>query len=147
MRPVAVSTHVPASPDTVFDFVSDTRNDPIWCPNVESVELVEGEEVAVGTRFRFHQHLDRPRGPRISFDGDVEVVELGPHRIVWRVADRFQMRDIELSVEPDGRGSKLTQVTTARFRKAPGLARWVYPRLARRTFEEQFRRLAARFEG
>ena len=145
VRPVSVSTHVPAPPDQVFAFVSDTRNDPYWCPNVERVELVEGEGVAVGTRFRFHQHLDRPGSDRIHFDADAEIIELGDSSITWLTTDKFQIREITLIVEPDGIGSKVTQVTKAAFHRPPGLARWVYPRLARRIFGEQFQNLAAHF--
>jgi hypothetical protein len=145
VRPVSVSTHVPAPPDQVFAFVSDTRNDPYWCPNVERVELVEGQGVAVGTRFRFHQHLDRPGSDRIHFDADVEIIELSDSSITWLATDKFQTREITLIVEPDGIGSKITQVTKAAFRRPPGLARWVYPRLARRIFGEQFQNLVAHF--
>lgn len=147
IRPIRVSAHIPAPPDIVFAFVSDTRNDPYWCPNVERVELVEGQGVAVGTRFRYHQHLDRPGSDRIHFDADVEIVDLGDNTIRWLVSDKFQTREIDLTVEPGGDGSKVTQVTRASFLRPPGLARWVYPRLARRTLEEQFQHLIAHFNA
>lgn len=145
--PVEVSVFVPAPPDVVFAFVADTRNDPRWCPNVETVEMVEGDRVAVGTKFRFHQHLDRPGGGRIQFDGEVEVAELGDRSIGWSVTDRFQHRIIRLGVEPEGEGSRVTQRTAASFHRPPGAARLAYPWLARRTFRAQFRRLAAHFSG
>ena len=145
VRPIRVSAHIPAPPDMVFALVSDTRNDPYWCPNVERVELVEGQGVAVGTRFRFHQHLDRPGSDRIHFDAEVEIVELGDNSIQWLVSDKFQTREIDLTVETDGDGSKVTQVTRATFLRPPGLARLVYPRLARRTLGEQFQHLIAHF--
>jgi uncharacterized protein YndB with AHSA1/START domain len=147
IAPVEVSRFVPAAPDQVFAFVSDTRNDPLWCPNVETVEMIEGDRVTVGTRFRFHQHLDRPGGGRIQFDGEVVVVELGERSIGWSVTDRFQDRFIQLRVEPEGSGSRVTQRTSASFRRPPGPARWVYPFLARRTFKDQFSRLAAQLAG
>jgi hypothetical protein len=145
--PVTVSAHIPTAPDPLFAFVSDTRNDLSWCPNVETVELLEGAGVEIGARFRFHQHLDRSRAERIEFDVDVEVLEIGDRSITWRVTDKFQERLIRLTVEPDGAGSKITQVTTASFHRRPGFVRWVYPFLARRTFREQFAQLADRFEG
>ena len=147
VAPVEVSVFVPAPADLVFAFVADTRNDPRWCPNVETVEMVEGDGVAVGTRFRFHQHLDRPGGGRIQFDGEVEVIELGERSIGWSVTDRFQDRSIQLRVEPEGEGSRVTQRTAATFHRPPGAARWAYPWLARRTFKDQFSRLAAHFAG
>jgi Polyketide cyclase / dehydrase and lipid transport len=145
-RPVSVSGHIPAPPDVVFDLVSDTRNDPLWCENVEKVDLIEGSGVEVGTRFRFHQHLDRPGAERMQFDVDVEVIEMKDRSIRWQANDRFQIREISLVVEPDGSGSRITQVTTATFLRPPGMAKWLYPLLARRIFRKQFRDLAAYFE-
>ncbi len=144
--PVKVSARIPVPPDRLFAFVSDTRNDPLWCPNVETVELVEGDGVEAGARFRFHQHLDRPRSDRIEFDAEVEIVDVGLGTITWHVTDKFQDRSIRLTVEPDGVGSKITQVTEASFRRPPGLAKWAYPLLARRTFKGQFEQLAAYFD-
>jgi uncharacterized protein YndB with AHSA1/START domain len=145
VRPIRVAAHIAAPPAEVFAFVSDTRNDPLWCDNVETVELVAGEDLGVGTRFRFHQHLDRPGGERMQFDVEVEIVELGEHTITWLATDRFQDRQITIDVEPEGQGSRITQVTRPAFRRPPGLARWVYPFLARRVFTRQFRDLAAHF--
>jgi len=127
--------------------VSDTRNDPVWCENVKTVDLVEGNQVEVGTRFRFHQHLDRPGAGRMEFDVDVEVIEIGERRITWEASDRFQTRTISLAVEPEGSGSRITQVTKATFLRPPGTRKWLYPLLARRIFSKQFRDLAAYFES
>lgn len=146
VRPVEAAADIAAPAEVVFAFVSDTRNDPLWCDNVETVEMLAGEGIEVGARFRFHQHLDRPGGQRLQFDVDLEIVDLDERMITWRATDRFQEREITLRVEPAGQGSRVTQVTRARFRRPPGLARWVYPRLARRVFARQFRSLAARFE-
>jgi uncharacterized protein YndB with AHSA1/START domain len=146
VRPVSVSAHIPAPPDVVFDFVTDTRNDPLWCENVETVDLIEGHQVEVGTRFRFHQHLDRPGADRMQFDVDVEVVDMGEHSITWEAKDRFQTRQISLAVQPEGDGSRVTQVTRATFHRPPGSRKWLYPLLARRIFGKQFRELAAYFE-
>jgi len=145
-RPVSVSANIPAPPDEVFALVSDTRNDPLWCENVEKVDLIEGTRVEPGTRFRFHQHLDRPGAGRVQFDVDVEVIEMGQRSIRWRANDRFQTREISLGVEPHGSGSRVTQVTAATFLRPQGMAKWLYPLLARRIFGKQFRDLAAYFE-
>ena len=145
MRPITVSALISVDPDELFEFVSDTRKDPLWCPNVETVDQLAGEGVEVGARFRFHQHLDRPRQERMQFDVDLEVIDLEEHSITWKARDRFQERIISLTVEPHQTGSKITQVTTATFLRPPGLARWVYPTLARRIFRDQFERLARHF--
>jgi len=143
---VTVSGFVPAPPEDVFALISDTRNDPEWCPNVDSAELVEGNGVEVGAKFRFHQHLERS-GKRIEFDATVEIVSLGEDAIGWRVEDRFQTRNISIAVTSEKDGTRITQTTDASFLKKPGLTtRYGYPILARRTLKDQFRHLAAHFE-
>lgn len=145
VRPVTVSTYVPADPRTVFDFVADTRNDPVWCPNVTDVTQVNGIGVGVGSSFRFHQRVEA-QGRVLVSDVDVEIVELGERSIRWRVEDRFQVRDVVLEVDAEGDGSIVTQTTTATFKRKPGLlTKWGYPVLARRTFKDQFGRLAEHF--
>lgn len=145
VRPITVSEHVAASPEAVFEFVSDTRNDPIWCPNVTDVVQVNGVGVGVGSSFRFHQRVET-RGRTLESDVDVEIVELGDRSIRWRVEDRFQIRDVLLEVTPDHEGSMVSQTTTAMFKRTPGLlTRLAYPMLARRTFKDQFAQLAAQF--
>lgn len=143
-RPVTVSARVTAEPGTLFEYVRDTRHDPEWCPNVTDVSQVEGEGVALGSKFEFQQRVEA-QGRELVSDVEVEVVELGERRIRWRVEDRFQIRDVLLTVEAEGHGSKVTQTTTAAFKRRPGVAKWLYPWLARRTFRDQFQRLAERF--
>lgn len=147
VRAVRVAAHIPASPDDVFAFIADTRNDPMWCSNVDTVEQVSDDGVQAGSRFRFHQHLDRLRRARLEFDVEVEVVALNGRSITWNTTDRFQTRTITVTVEPDGTGSRITQVTQASFVKPPGAVKWVYPIVARRTLKQQFADLAAYFES
>jgi hypothetical protein len=144
-RPVTVSFAVAAPPEEVFEFVADTRNDPIWCHNVSDVEQTAGEGVDVGSRFRFHQTVETG-GRTLESAVDVEVVEMGEGAITWKVGDRFQEREVRLEVVPDGEGSTVRQTTVAGFRRPPGLARWLYPMLARKTFKDQLERLAEHFE-
>lgn len=144
-RPVTVSFAVAAPPEEVFEFVADTRNDPIWCPNVTEVIQVNGVGVGVGSAFRFHQSVEM-RGRALESDVDVEIVELGERSIRWRVEDRFQIRDVKVEVSPEDDGSLVEQTTTAIFKRKPGVAKWLYPILARRTFKDQFRRLSDHLE-
>lgn len=141
VRPVRVSALVPAPSDDVFAFVSDTRNDPEWCPNVTAVEQLAGDGVETGSRFRFHQSVEL-RGRRLESDVEVEVLSIGDRTIEWTVDDRFQTRHVVLTVTPAEGGSKVTQQTTATFKRKPGIAKWFYPLLARRTFKDQFEELA-----
>jgi hypothetical protein len=110
------------------------------------VDVIEGNQVEVGARYRFHQHLDRPGADRVQFDVEVEVIEMGERSITWKAKDRFQTREITLTVEPDGNGSRITQLTRATFLRPPGSAKWLYPLLARRIFGKQFRDLRSYFE-
>lgn len=139
-----LSTWLPADPDEVFSFVSDTRNDPEWCPNVTDVRQVSGAGVEVGASFQFHQRVE-VTGRQLVSDVHVGIIEVGERRIRWRVEDRFQIRDVVVSVEPDGEGSRVVQTTTAAFKRKPGPARWLYPKLARRTFKDQFGNLVDRY--
>ncbi len=132
---VRVRAVVPGDPAAVFAFIADTRNDPKWCPNVDSAEQIEGDGVHAGARFRYVQHLGKRPG---SFEGVAEVMEIEPARIAWRVEDKFQVRDIELSARPHRRGTLLEQTTRAAFKRPPGPLRWLYPLMARRVLKEQF---------
>ena len=143
--PVQVSARIPAPPDVVLAFLADTRNDPLWCENVDTVVMLTPEPVAVGSRFRFHQHLDRPGGQRLEFDVDVEITHLDEDSVTWRVEDRFQERDITMTVTQIDSGCFVAQTTRARFKRKPGLAKWAYPVMARRIFRKQFRALEERF--
>ena len=147
VRPVTVSEHIPAPAHEVLAFISDTRNDPLWCPNVDSVEMTSNGPIGVGATFRYSQHLDRPGAGRVSFDGDVEVTALDDRSITWRVTDKFQERTITCVVEPDAEGSIVTQTTVAAFHRSPGVAKWLYPVLARRTLKDQLRHLRGHFDG
>jgi len=116
----------------------------MWCPNVTDVTQVEGDGVALGSRFEFHQTV-KTGGRTLASDVEVEVVGLTADSVRWRVEDRFQIRDVTLTVEPHGDGTRVRQRTLASFKGDPGLARWFYPFLARRTFRDQFSRLAEHF--
>lgn len=144
VRPVTVSIFIPAPPDEVFAYVSDTRNDPEWCANVDDVTQVAGRGVEIGARFSFAQTVPA-RGQSLESDVVAEVTRLEQRSISWKVVDRFQERQVELEVIPEGDGSRVRQTTLAGFHRPPGLARWFYPMLAKRTFKDQFDRLAARF--
>lgn len=144
VRPVTVSVFVSAPPDEVFTYVSDSRNDPDWCPNVGEVSQVAGNGVEVGARFQFVQTI-ATRGRELQSDVVAEIAELHDLAITWKVVDRFQEREIQLEVTAEGEGSRVRQTTAAAFRRPPGLARWVYPLLAKRTLRDQFERLAGRF--
>jgi Polyketide cyclase / dehydrase and lipid transport len=145
IRPVTVSARVPAPAEEVFAFVSDTRNDPLWCPNVTDAVLLSDGGVQPGAKFRFHQVVESS-GRKFESDVEVEVVDLTADTITWKIEDRFQERMVTLHVDADGDGCKVTQRTEAGFKRKPGLAtRLLYPTLAKRTFRDQFEHLGSHF--
>ena len=146
VRAVTVSQRIPAPPSEVLAFISDTRNDPQWCPNVEVAEMTSGGNIGVGSTFRYTQHLDQPGRGRVTFDGHIEVVGFDDRTITWHVTDKFQERTITCVVEPAGTDSIVTQTTEASFHRSPGVGRYLYPLLARRTLKDQLRRLRTHFE-
>lgn len=137
IRPVTVTAHVPGDPEDVFAYVSDTRNDPEWNANVSEVTQVSGDGIGVGSEFEFTQTINSGK-KTLESQVTTKVVEVGERKIVWDVEDRFQTRSISMVVEPHGEGSKVTQTTTATFKRDPGLTGWLYPMLAKRTFRSQF---------
>ncbi len=141
LRPVTVSTRLAVPAEVVFAFVSDTRNDPLWCPNVTDAIQTSGDGVELGATFRFHQEVSAA-GRHFESDVDVEVVELDGRSITWKVEDRFQLRTVSITVEPDGDGCLVTQRTFPVFKRKPDLlTRLGYPTMAKRVFRDQFRHL------
>jgi uncharacterized protein YndB with AHSA1/START domain len=68
--------------EEVFDYVSDPRNDPIWCPKVISVEPVGEPGHGPGARFEV---LHRPIPLRPPRTMRYTLVDWDPpHRIHWR---------------------------------------------------------------
>lgn len=80
MPRVTARTRLRVTAERVFDFLVDSRNDPLWCPMVAEVELVEGEP-GPGARYRFEQR----QGPgRPTVAAQLRTVEAErPHHIVW----------------------------------------------------------------
>jgi hypothetical protein len=112
---------------------------------VSDVVQTSGEGVAVGSSFRFHQTVSAG-GRTFESEVEVEVLELTIDSISWRVEDKFQERSVSLTVEPSGEGSTVTQVTKALFKRKPDLlTRTMYPTMAKRVFQDQFRHLADHF--
>jgi uncharacterized membrane protein len=60
---------------TVFDFVLDGTNGPLWRPSVADVKLMPGKPLGAGAVYK--QGLKGPGGRRI--DGDYELTEVKPN--------------------------------------------------------------------
>lgn len=64
--------------NTVFNFVLDGTNSPLWREGVMDIERVPGKPLGVGAAFK--QGLKGPGGRRI--DGDYEIVECQPNELI-----------------------------------------------------------------
>ena len=64
--------------NTVFDFVLDGTNSPLWRPGVVDIQRVPGKPLGVGAAFK--QGLKGPGGRRI--EGDYEIVECQPNELI-----------------------------------------------------------------
>lgn len=73
------------SPDEVFNFITDMRNELKWNPDVQFMEKITEGEIGLGTKFRAKWHLsdtlivtidkfDRPRQVTFVNGGPIEVV-------------------------------------------------------------------------
>ena len=64
--------------ETVFDFVLDGTQNPLWHPAVLGVQRVPGKPSSLGAVFK--QSLKGPGGRR--FAGDYEIVEYQPNEVI-----------------------------------------------------------------
>ena len=72
----SITIHRPVN--TVFNFVLDGTNSPLWREGVMDIERVPGKPLGVGAAFK--QGLKGPGGRRI--DGDYEIVECQPNELI-----------------------------------------------------------------
>lgn len=92
---------VDAAPETVFDHVVDLRTEPVWNPAARRVDLLTGDPVGAGSRFR---GTWRGLG---SADAEVVAFDRPRH---WRTRLRFRGLEVDLvgDVTPRDGHSHLT---------------------------------------
>lgn len=110
---------IAASPEEVFDFCSDLRNELVWNPNAVQVEKLTDGPIETGTRFR----------ARWSNVGEV-IVELSQFDRPKRWATRSAARGIEVvfrgAVSEEGGKTRYV----ARMELLPMGMAWLYAPLA-----------------
>ena len=95
-------------PQHVWEFIADARNDTRWCEKVVSVEQVHGEGPGPEAQYRV-MHAPRPGKPPVELS--MEVVEFSPpHRLRWREEDADAVFNVLYVLEPEGAGTRLSQV-------------------------------------
>lgn len=105
----------------VFDFVADARNDPRWCPKVDSVEQVDGEVPGPGSRY---VTIHRPVPLRPARELDHRCVDWSPpRRIEWLEDDGVDRFEVSYELEEAAGGTRLTQRSDARL----GVPRLLHP--------------------
>ena len=116
-RSIVIDRHI----DDVFDFVRDPLNDPRWCDKVVSVELVQGDGPAAGSRWEV-VHRPVPLRPprRMAY----ECLELDAPRLIrWREADGDDVIEVAYELEEAGTATRFTQVDDAQL----GAPRLLHP--------------------
>jgi carbon monoxide dehydrogenase subunit G len=111
----------------VFDYLSDSRNEPSWLPGAESVELTSSEPVGLGSTFVGRY----ARAGRV----ELELAEFErPRRVTFRARSRIVDFDdaVELREQDD------RTIVEARMTAKPnGVMRLFAPMMAR-TMQKQF---------
>lgn len=102
----AVSVHVEAAPDHVYDLVSDITRMGEWSPETRRCEWVDGEGPAVGARFKGHNRRGRAR-----WSNTVEVIaaDRGREFAFRRAVRHCGVCDWRYRMEPEGTGTRLTE--------------------------------------
>ena len=139
------SVEIARSPQELFAFVADARNDPRWCATVLACEQRGGEGPGPDARYEarhkptpFHRVMPR----------SIEVLEYAPPRVMRsRQEDANGVFHITYEIEPTPRGARLTQRDTIEW-KVPGLVGRAAERLfVRRHVGEQMTALKLLLEA
>ena len=128
----------------MWGYISDLRNDPHWCAKVDSSEQTFGDGPGLGARYRV-MHRPRPGKPAVALE--VEVVEFdSPHRMGLRQVDNDGTFNVVYRLEPDGPGTRLTQVDEIDW----NISKFTYPvarAMVSRDLKRQFETLKHRLEA
>jgi hypothetical protein len=136
---IAESVQMQRSPQDVWAFVVDHRNDPLWCRKVKSVELA-------GTARWKITHKPLPLRPAMTLV--LEQLELDPPRFLkLRAEDDASVFDIEYRLEPADHGTWFTQVSEFRWKKLPRLLHGAFALGVRRDVLVQLRSLKRLLEA
>jgi Polyketide cyclase / dehydrase and lipid transport len=105
----------------VFEFVANARNDPRWCPKVDSTEQVAGEGPGPGSRYLT---IHRPVPLRPAREMEHGCVDWNPpQRIEWLQDDGVDRFEVTYELEEVPAGTRLSQRSEARL----GVPRLLHP--------------------
>lgn len=102
------SVSIARSPQEVWTFIADTRNDPQWCDKVDSVEQIAGDGPGGEARYRvLHRPIRRRKAKALA----VTVEEYEPPRqLRLREEDDDAVFEVTYRLEGAGEGTALTQI-------------------------------------
>ena len=134
---VETSITIQRSPEDVFAFLSDPRNDPLWCSRVRSVEpLGDGEYRVMHKPLRIQPRPYELRMRRL----DAEP----PQRLRWEETDRDGTLIVDYLLAPTSGGTRFTQCTD--LSGLPARIRWLARFTITRHIAQQARALKEHLE-
>ena len=135
---------VGASPEEVFDYMTDPANLPRWQTTKTSVEQLTSGPPGPGTRFR---EWTKPPGGK-QFEQVVEYTEFDrPRRFTVHIVEGPHPVDGTWSLESSGDGTRVTFVAAGEMRGVMGLLGPLTKRLVQRQFAGYHDQLRRNLEG
>ena len=131
------SITIQRAPEDVFAFLSDPRNDPLWCSRVRSVQaLGDGEYRVIHKPLRIQP---RPYELRMRL-----LATEPPQRLRWEETDRDGTLVVDYLLSPAPGGARFTQRTD--LSNLPARTRWIARFTIARHIAQQARALKEHLE-
>lgn len=138
------SVGIASSPQEVWTFIADARNDPQWCDKVDSVEQIAGDGPGGEARYRvLHRTIRRRKAKQLSVT--VEDYE-PPRQLRLREEDDDAVFEITYRLEGAGEGTALTQIDEIEW-KVPFPGPQIGRVMVSRDIERQFASLKRLLEA
>lgn len=100
---VSVTVHIHNTPETVMGYIADVRNRPFFLGPLKSVDIIQGEPDAVGTRWKWTW-----LALGMEFEGVGECVQYEPAKSYTFKTEGGIASTWTYLAEADGDGTKLT---------------------------------------
>ena len=130
---VEETVEIDRSPDDVWAFVADHRNDPLWCKKVKSVQAAGASRWTV---------MHKPVRLRPPMSLALEQREADPPRFLkLREEDESSVFDVTYRLHGGELGTRFTQVSEFEWKKLPRFLHKTFERGVRRDVRAQLRDL------